>query len=79
MAVFAFRGVLAELEVGGGNVCYVRYVRRIWAHEISFFVLRLRDIARLAQAWLSLCSGFAQAYSLFLTLITISAGRKVTA
>jgi len=52
MAVFAFRGVLAELEVGGGNVCYVRYVRRIWAHEISFFVLRLVT----SLAWLRLGS-----------------------
>jgi len=38
-------------------------LRRIWVHKISFFVPYLRDVTLLtiAQAWLSRCSGFAQA------------------
>jgi len=47
------------------------FVRRIWAHEISFFGPRTRDIAHLAQARLSLRLGFSQVCSTLLILVAI--------
>ena len=50
-------------------------MRRIWAHEISFFVHRPRDVAHPGsgpdQGWLRAGSGLAQSRSVLLTLRTI--------
>src|SRR4051812_37185666 len=47
---------------------FLYYMRRVWAHEISFFVPRTRDTAYPAQGRLSPCLGFAQACSPLLRL-----------
>jgi len=69
------------VERGGGQKAgHPTYVRRIWAHEISFFVPRRRDIAHpnssSAQSLLRIFSESSQASSALLTLIIIYPVRR---